>query len=133
MLKTLHMRTIVSTCFAGIALSACSASSVAPSTLPAIASVQPLAGPVGMRVTIVGTGFSDTANTINFGVSAYPNVASVNGTIVFTVPMQTNPPCRNVTPPCEIATALITPGDYAVSVSTREGTSTTVTFTVTKS
>jgi hypothetical protein len=88
---------------------------------------------VGTRVTIVGTGFSDSANMINFGVSAYPNVASMNGTIVYAIPMATNPPCRNVTPPCEIATALITPGDYMLSVTTLQGTSNAVTFTVTKS
>jgi hypothetical protein len=52
---------------------------------------------------------------------------------VFAIPMQTNPPCRNATPPCEIATALITPGDYALSVTTSQGTSTSVTFTVTRS
>jgi hypothetical protein len=94
--------------------------------------VQPLSGPIGTRVTILGTGFSDATNTINFGVSAYPKVPSTNGTIVFAVPMQTNPPCRNATPPCEIATALITPGDYALSVTTPQGTSASVTFTVTE-
>jgi hypothetical protein len=52
---------------------------------------------------------------------------------VFVIPMQTNPPCRHATPPCEIATALITPGDYALSVTTPRGTSSSVTFTVTKS
>jgi hypothetical protein len=107
---------------------------MAPSSAPAVTAAQPRTGPVGTRVTITGTGFSDSANTINFGVSAYPNVPSTNGTtIVFAVPMQTNPPCRNVTPPCEIATALITPGDYALSVTTIQGTSAAVTFTVTKS
>jgi hypothetical protein len=94
-----------------------------PSAVPAITSAQPLSGPVGTRVTILGSGFSDTTNTINFGVSAYLNVPSANGTIVFAIPMQTNPPCRNATPPCEIATALITPGDYALSVTTAHGTS----------
>jgi len=127
------MQTTICACVAAIALSACSASSTAPSSAPAVTSVQPLAGPVGARVVIVGTGFSETANIVNFGVSAFPNIMSVNGTIMFTVPTQTNPPCRNATPPCEIATALITPGDYALSVTTGQGTSTPVTFTVTKS
>lgn len=121
-------------CLAAILVSACTANGMAPSPAPAITSVQPLTGPVGTRVTITGTGFSDSANTINFGVSAYPNVPGTNGTtIVFAVPMQANPPCRNLTPPCEIATALITPGDYALSVTTIQGTSAAVTFTVTKS
>ena len=127
------MRTAICACVAAIALSACGASSAAPSSAPAVTSVQPLGGPVGVRVVIVGTGFNDRTNIVNFGVSAYPNVVSVDGTIVFTVPVQTNPPCRNAIPPCEITTALITPGDYALSVTTSQGTTTPVTFTVTKS
>jgi hypothetical protein len=99
-----------------IGLSACTGSSAAPSSALAITSVQPLAGPVGTRVTILVTGFSDTTNTFNFGVSAYPNVLSAKA-IVFAIPMQTNPPCRNATPTCEIATALMRP-DYALSVTT---------------
>ena len=113
-----------------VVFSACSGTGVSPSSSPVMTSVQPLTGPVGTRVTIVGTGFSASANTINFGASAYPHVQSMNGTIVFVIPMATNPPCRNVTPPCEIATALITPGDYMLSVTTGQGTSNAVTFTV---
>ncbi len=116
-----------------VLFAACTGTGTSPSSPPGITSVQPLNGPVGTRVTIVGVRFSGSANTINFGASAYPNAASTGGTIQFVVPMTTNPPCRNVTPPCEVATALITPGDYALSVSTPEGTSNAVTFTVTKS
>jgi hypothetical protein len=113
-----------------VVFSACSGTGVLPSSSPVLTSVQPLTGPVGTRVTIVGTGFSDSGNTINFGASAYPNVPSVNGTIMFVIPMAINPPCRNVTPPCEIATALITPGNYMLSVTTAQGTSNAVTFAV---
>jgi hypothetical protein len=122
-------------CLAAVVLAACTANgSVSPSSGPTIISLQPLAGPVGARVTITGTGFNDRANTINFGSSAYPNIVSTNGTaIVFDIPTATNPPCRNVTPPCAIVSALITPGAYDVSVTTAQGTSNSVTFTVTKS
>ncbi len=116
-----------------IAFSACTGTGVSPSSAPVLTSLQPQTGPVGTRVTITGTGFSNIANTVNFGVSAYPNVPSTNGTMVFVIPMATNPPCRNVTPPCEIATALITPGDYMLSITTSDGTSNAMTFTVTKS
>jgi IPT/TIG domain-containing protein len=128
----IRRRVMEGACVTGMILCGCTASSVAPSAAPVITAAQPLSGPVGTRVTITGTGFSPTANTINFGVSAFPNVPGTNGSIVFFIPMQTNPPCRNATPPCEIATALITPGDYALSVSTLQGMSNAMTFTVTK-
>jgi IPT/TIG domain-containing protein len=126
---------MVCTCLAAVALVACTAdSSVSPSSGPTITSLQPLAGPVGAVVMITGTGLNDRANTINFGASAYPNVAATNGTaIMFVIPTATNPPCRNATPPCEIVSALITPGAYDVSVTNVQGTSNAMTFTVTKS
>jgi hypothetical protein len=126
---------MVCACLAAVVLVACTAdSSVSPSSGPTITSLQPLAGPVGAVVIITGAGFDNRANTINFGTSAYPNVAATNGTaIVFVIPAATNPPCRNVSPPCEIASALITPGPYDVSVTNALGTSNAITFTVTKS
>src|SRR5690349_21033040 len=86
-------------CAAVTALIGCqSRGPVTPSAVPTIRALQPSAGPVGTRVTISGTGFRDTGNTINFGPSAYPNVARQNdGTILFTIPEATNPPCRNST------------------------------------
>jgi len=122
-------------CLAAVILVACTADgSVSPSSGPTISSLEPLAGPVGAQVMITGTGFSDRANTINFGASAYPNIASANGSvIVFVIPTATNPPCRNATPPCAIVSALITPGAYDVSVTSAQGTSNSITFTVTKS
>jgi hypothetical protein len=50
---------------------------------------------------------------------------------VFVIPTSTNPPCRNVTPPCAIASVLITPGAYDVSVTNAHGTSNAISFTVT--
>jgi IPT/TIG domain-containing protein len=121
-------------CVTAMVLVACHSSDVSPSTAPTIASLQPIAGPVGTRVVITGTGFQDNANTINFGASAYPNVTGDRGTsILFLIPTATNPPCRNVTPPCAIASALITPGSYDVSVTNAGGTSNAISFTVTSS
>ena len=127
-------RAILSACVAGAVLLACNSGGVSPSTVPSITAVQPLAGSVGTRVTIVGTGFDSNANTVNFGASAYANVAASSSTsILFPVPTATNPPCRNVTPPCAIASALITPGTYDLSVTNSQGTSDSVRFTVTGS
>jgi len=141
MLKQSSMMTLSSRgallgmCVSAVVLAACdSGGSVSPSSTPTIVTLQPSAGPVGTRVTITGTGFHDTANTINFGPSAYPSVVGQSGTtIVFSIPMATNPPCRNATPPCAIASVLITPGPYALSVTNSEGTSNAITFTVTSS
>ena len=129
------MRTALYACIAAVVLVACNADgSGAPSSTPTITTLQPLAGPVDTRVTITGTGFSGSGNTINFGASAYPNIVSANGTtIVFVVPTATNPPCRNATPPCAIVSALITPGMYDLSVTNGGGTSNSIVFTVTKS
>jgi IPT/TIG domain-containing protein len=126
------MKRLLCVCVIAMVFVACHSSDVSPSTAPTIASLQPIAGPVGTRVAITGTGFQDNANTINFGASAYPNVTGNNGTsIVFLIPTATNPPCRNATPPCAIASALITPGSYDVSVTHAGGTSNAISFTVT--
>ncbi len=130
-----NAKTIVCACLAAVVLVACGTNdSISPSSSPVITSLQPVDGPVGATVTITGRGFDGRANTINFGSSAYPNMVSANGTeIVFVIPTATNPPCRNVTPPCAILSALITPGAYDLSVTNAQGTSNSITFTVTKS
>jgi hypothetical protein len=114
-------------CVSAVVLADCDAGgTVSPSSAPTIVTLQPSAGPVGTRVTIMGTGFHDNANTINFGPSAYPNVVGQNGTsIIFSIPVASNPPCRNATPPCAIASTLITPGAYALSVTNSAGESRT--------
>jgi hypothetical protein len=126
---------VLSACLGAVVLVACATNgSISPSSGPTITTLQPLAGPVGTRVMITGTGFDDRTNTINFGGSAYPDLVSTNGTsIVFVIPTTTNPPCRNATPPCLILSALITPGAYDVSVTNAQGTSNAITFTVTGS
>jgi hypothetical protein len=129
----LQSRSALWACVAAVMSIACSSSSsVSPSSAPTIMSLQPLTGPVGTRVTITGTGFSDSANTVNFGANAYPNIPRTNATIIlFVVPTATNPPCRNVRPPCAIASMLITPGVYGLSVTSTQGTSNSVSFAVT--
>lgn len=122
----------------GIAVGACDKATTSPSSTLTLTSVQPTSGPVGTGVIMTGTDFAGTAatslNTINFGASAYPNSVSANTTtIAFTIPTATNPPCRNVTPPCAIASALITPGTYDISVTNSKGTSNSITFMVTGS
>jgi hypothetical protein len=99
---------------------------------PVVSSLNPTSGPVGTSVTISGSGFTATGNSVNFGGSStvIANLVSANGsTIVFTVPANTNPVCSSQ---CLAPLTTITPGNYAVTVSNANGTSSTSqNFTVT--
>jgi hypothetical protein len=55
---------------------------------PSITVLSPTSGPIGTSVTITGSGFAATGNTISFGDWQSPNVSSSNGgtSITFTVP-----------------------------------------------
>jgi hypothetical protein len=104
-----------------------------PTSAVKISALNPTSGLVNTQVTITGSGFASTGNTINFGSgTVIPNLSSTNGaSIIFTVPDATNPACRLVTPPCAVLSSVITPGDYAVTVSNSHGTSNAKTFSVT--
>ncbi|MDO8591045.1 MAG: IPT/TIG domain-containing protein, partial [bacterium] len=67
----------------------------------------------GTQVTITGTGFTSTGNTVIFGTSTINNLNSSSNTIIFTV--------SNLTPP----------GVYQVLVTNANGKSNAMTFTVT--
>jgi len=88
-----------------------------------ITSLSPSSGPVGTQVTITGFGFSPNQNMISFGAGSGSNnyVNSPDGkTIVFTVPTYSS---VNGTP--------IQPGVYGVRVTTPNGASNIINFTVT--
>jgi len=115
---------------------------------PVIYSITPAEGPVGTTVDISGFGFT-ADNTIHFGSGVIAHVASSGGIAIacttdpncrpgirqnleFTVPQSVGPNC----PPgsmCPMYLQLITPGTYTVYVENSNGTSNTVTFTVTGS
>jgi hypothetical protein len=116
-------------------LASCAASSVGPTAsgaAPSLSQVAPLTGAVGASVTVRGSGFASTNNTVKFGRGYIRNLDSPDGTpIRFTVPggLDLCPPdsitlCPGAYPP-------VTPGDYSIAVMTGGETSNSVTFTVT--
>lgn len=88
-------------------------------------------GAVGSTATVHGSGFTATNNTINFGAGAIQNISSSDGaTLTFTVPSAVGAACNPGTA-CPMYAIFITPGTYNVSVTNANGTSNTVSFTVT--
>lgn len=88
-----------------------------------ISYLSPSSGQTGTQVTVTGTGFSYSGNTVRFGNSSIQNVQSFNGTsLTFTVPSYD----------AVYGYQTITPGIYNVSVVNASGfTSNTLPFTVT--
>jgi hypothetical protein len=83
------------------------------SQAPTLSALTPSSGPGGTNVTVTGTNFTSTGNTVQFGSIAISNISSSNGTsLSFTVPRQE------------------TSGKYSVSVTNANGTSNSLTFTV---
>ena len=102
---------------------------------PVIYSVAPLAGPMGTRITITGANFTADNNTVRFGGGFIQWLPASSGagsqTIVFTLrPVISAVACPG-TARCPTAAHLVRPGGNAVSVQNANGTSSTMTFTVT--
>ena len=102
---------------------------------PVITSLSPSSGLVGASVTIIGTGFIKTGNTIKFGSGYIKNFNYVTSHVSgpqfqFTVPEGLDPCVPGV-----VCSALwyppVTPGSYPVSVINANGNSNEVPFTVT--
>ena len=112
----------------------------------AITSLSPSSGSVGTQVTIHGSGFDATGNTVSFAASAVgepgqmpnepsviPDLSSADGrTIVFDVLSVWRPACSYPPGPCPIANIPTAPGTYSVSVTNSSGTSNSVGFLVTR-
>ena len=99
---------------------------------PSVSFLSPSSGRVGSSVTIYGSGFGTSWNTVYFGSNLVTNVYSMNGTsMTFNVPFYTNPACLYSNPACAMPQTQITPGVYPVSVYNAYGTSNAVNFTVT--
>lgn len=116
---------------------------------PKINSISPQSGPVGAQVTLAGSGFtldktgsscsgnypcvaySEATNTMHFGPATIENVTSYDGkTLYFKVPDGYTPQCSGGID-CAEMYGQILPGTYKVYVSNANGTSNSVSFTVT--
>jgi peptidoglycan hydrolase-like protein with peptidoglycan-binding domain len=105
-------------------------------TTPHINSIAPTSGPVETSVTLSGSGFTATANAINFSGGEYyqlSNLSSSDGrTLTFNIPAATDYACLHLNPhPCERAQFQTQPGIHAVSVTNANGQSNSVSFNVT--
>ena len=118
-----------------------------PAPLPVtIFSVTPNYGPVGTTVTITGRGFTAN-NRVNFAGGAIGNIPSTDGvaiacttdptcvpgirqTLTFTIPSSIGPYCAPGFM-CAMYVRLVTPGAYDISVSNDNGTSNSMSYTVT--
>jgi hypothetical protein len=111
-----------------------------PLITPTISSLNPTSGPVGSQVTIHGSGFSTSTNTIYFGSKWIQSGSSDGTTLVFVVPDTTSGASSDCGYKGADCTALDNSGtptssntNVSVSVNNGNGTSNSVTFTVTSS
>ena len=107
---------------------------VVTTTTPVITSISPTSGPVGTQVTITGSGFTSTDNSINFG-GGYINGLDSNGTnITFSVPNSLGfcpPSLGGVVKACPMLERMVNAGSYDIFVENINGTSDTLSFAVT--
>jgi hypothetical protein len=97
---------------------------------PSISSLNPSSGNVGTQVTVLGSGFTPTNNTVKFGSTSLSGISSNSGSsLVFTVPSQNTQNC-NSNGACTNSVEQLPSGDFQVSVSTANGTSNSLTFTI---
>lgn len=95
---------------------------------PSITSLIPFLGPIGTKITLTGTNFTDE-NRIYFGGYHAATIRKQDGTMSFNVPSVS---CFAIVTPkqnCNIPSP--NPGNYNVSVINSNGTSNNVVFTVT--
>ena len=96
---------------------------------PVIESLSPTRGRTGtaypIEITVTGTGFASLGNTVTFGDISIPDLASTEGgtRIMFFAPKER--PGTGEAPPFVLMS-----GEYGVTVTTSQGTSNTVNFTL---
>jgi hypothetical protein len=101
-----------------------------------IASVSPDVGPIGVQVTVTGTGFTSDANIVELVKLSDPAVGGLIGrlpspdgkTLTFTVPESLLPLC--FFNGCRIANTPVSAGSYLLSVSNANGLSNSLGFLV---
>ncbi len=104
-----------------------------PPIVPTISSLSTTTAPVGTSVTVTGTGFSATNNTVRFGQGVIKNLPATSSTsLTFVVPASINPACLYSTPVCRVVSRMTIPGKYNVAVTNDQGKSSSqsVVFTV---
>jgi hypothetical protein len=108
---------------------------------PAITSLEPSSGPVGTEVTVTGTSFAKTKNSVVLSrtgaMDGYiKNLESKDKkTLKFTIPEGLDlcsPEAEDNNYPCSLAHPRVTAGNYSISVLNENGESTGITFEVTE-
>jgi hypothetical protein len=98
-----------------------------------ISSVTPTSGRTGTQIAIQGSGFTQYDNTVRFGSGGTMHLPAYNGTIYYTVPQYLSPCDISTSGTCPLYLQLVTPGtSYPISVSNSNGTSNTISFSVTQ-
>ncbi len=94
----------------------------AQTATPRITSISPSSGPIGTRVTVIGTGLSGAA-FVSFGPGVVP-IDAATATVpsdtrfTFTIPQVIIPQCTFANPPCPTSIITPSPAIYAVSAAT---------------
>jgi hypothetical protein len=118
---------------AACVLCGCARSSTAgpsASLAPTVSQIQPSTPAVGDTVTLVGTGFTSTENTIKIGSGYLAHLSTADvSTLRFVLPSSLSP-CPPEAQVCIQIVLDLTPGTYPVSVINANGTSIPVTMRV---
>jgi hypothetical protein len=128
------MRSIILTLLITLAAAACIGSSPfepwETGPRPAIAQIQPSPAAVGDAITITGSGFTPTNNTLKIGAGYVYKLSSADSTSIrLALPSYLGacPPNQEV---CVALALPMAPGDYKLSVINANGTSNQVSFQV---
>lgn len=101
-------------------------------TGPVITRLEPSRGPVGqsypIRLTVWGSGFKETDNVVEFGPVVVEDLPSNDGGRRISLAVPKVIPGTGEVPPF-----VLLPGEYSVTVTTADGTSAPVTFTLFRS
>ena len=96
---------------------------IAPTAAPVLTTVTPSQALVGDSITLKGSGFSASGNSIRIGEGYLHGVSSAGGTsLTFSLP-ETLTRCPPGTPPCLAPAILLVEGTYQVSVVNANGAS----------
>ncbi|MDO8536639.1 MAG: Ig-like domain-containing protein [bacterium] len=135
MLRFLNTSLGISSCALGLAaLFFLALAATASAQTPQITSIIPSSGPVGTKVTLIGSGFSPEQIVLFGSGAAIPEAATSTTRLTFTVPIILIPKCTFENPPCSPQGSSLLPGVYPISVAADYSFATTsnnVFFTVT--
>ena len=119
--------------FAAFLIMLMSGSGLTRPASPVLASVNPSEGPVGTQVTLLGSGFTASENTVHFGIGGSKGVPSENGTSIrYTIPRGVSS-CDLIAsngPRCMAPVMRVDAGIYEIFVANANGRTSALTFTV---